>query len=250
MSVRPRVRFEVLKRDGFRCAYCGRVAESVDLQVDHIVARASGGSDEMENLVTACRACNAGKSDRALADVRPVVNAAVVEELAERVGRTERYAHLAAKEREVQAWQVGQVMARWAGIYNAREEGTQWVLDSGTFPDERSIRRILDRLPLIQVLELMDRCTVKFRWPNDGACRYFYGACWRVIREADAPPKDEAADIDAYIRYLKDELAALAEAVEVRDERIEQLLAHECPHERPRNYDIPKSVGEILRAVQ
>lgn len=56
-------RFAVLKRDGYRCRYCGRGADSVELHVDHIVPVASGGSDDQSNLAAACIDCNLGKSD-------------------------------------------------------------------------------------------------------------------------------------------------------------------------------------------
>lgn len=58
-----RTRFEVLKRDGFRCRYCGADASIARLEVDHVVAVANGGSDDHENLTTACERCNVGKSD-------------------------------------------------------------------------------------------------------------------------------------------------------------------------------------------
>lgn len=59
-----RMRFLVLQRDGFRCRYCGRGPDDgTVLQVDHVFPRAHGGTDSMENLVTACRECNIGKSD-------------------------------------------------------------------------------------------------------------------------------------------------------------------------------------------
>jgi hypothetical protein len=57
------LRFAVLRRDGFRCAYCGRgEPEGVKLHIDHIVPVARGGKTELENLVTACATCNIGKS--------------------------------------------------------------------------------------------------------------------------------------------------------------------------------------------
>lgn len=57
------LRFAVLRRDGFRCAYCGRgEPEGVKLHIDHIVPVARGGRTELENLVTACATCNIGKS--------------------------------------------------------------------------------------------------------------------------------------------------------------------------------------------
>lgn len=57
-----RQRFQILERDGFACRYCGQKAPSVVLHVDHVKARANGGDDSPSNLVTACSACNHGKS--------------------------------------------------------------------------------------------------------------------------------------------------------------------------------------------
>ena len=55
-------RFAVLERDGFKCRYCGRGAkENVVLQVDHVVPRSAGGTDDLSNLLTACSECNGGK---------------------------------------------------------------------------------------------------------------------------------------------------------------------------------------------
>jgi len=68
VSISPRVRFEVFKRDSFTCQYCGRKFPDVILQVDHIIPVAEGGDNDMLNLTTACQECNAGKSDRRLDD--------------------------------------------------------------------------------------------------------------------------------------------------------------------------------------
>lgn len=54
-------RFEVLKRDNFRCQYCGKTGKDVTLEVDHIKPRSKWGTDDMENLITCCRECNMGK---------------------------------------------------------------------------------------------------------------------------------------------------------------------------------------------
>lgn len=57
------LRFAVLRRNGFRCAYCGRgEEEGAKLHIDHIVPAARGGKTEIDNLVTACATCNIGKS--------------------------------------------------------------------------------------------------------------------------------------------------------------------------------------------
>lgn len=68
-SISPKLRFEVLKRDGFTCQYCGRSSPEVELHVDHVVPVAAGGGNDPGNLTSACVECNLGKSDRPLADV-------------------------------------------------------------------------------------------------------------------------------------------------------------------------------------
>ncbi|CAN1209378.1 HNH endonuclease [Tumidithrix helvetica PCC 7403] len=56
----------VLARDQWKCLSCGRSAreDGVLLEVDHIIPRSKGGSDEMSNLQTLCKKCNIGKSNK------------------------------------------------------------------------------------------------------------------------------------------------------------------------------------------
>jgi hypothetical protein len=51
----------VFRRDNFTCVYCGRGSPDVTLHCDHKLAHSKGGSDDKENLVTACQDCNFGK---------------------------------------------------------------------------------------------------------------------------------------------------------------------------------------------
>lgn len=65
----PRRRFEILKRDHYRCQLCGVSAGDgphVRLEVDHIIAKARGGNNTPENLHTLCEACNRGKHTKLL----------------------------------------------------------------------------------------------------------------------------------------------------------------------------------------
>lgn len=59
MAVNRRTRYEVLKRDNFKCRYC-RTTEG-ELHVDHVLPVALGGTDDPDNLVASCQACNSGK---------------------------------------------------------------------------------------------------------------------------------------------------------------------------------------------
>jgi len=75
-----RTRFEVFRRDGFACQYCGRTPPDVVLHVDHIQPVAAGGGNDETNLVTACADCNLGKADKPADRLpRPDVDLAVLE---------------------------------------------------------------------------------------------------------------------------------------------------------------------------
>lgn len=62
------VRFEVFKRDKFTCQYCGESAPNVILEIDHIKPVSKGGTNEIMNLITSCRDCNRGKTNKKLDD--------------------------------------------------------------------------------------------------------------------------------------------------------------------------------------
>jgi hypothetical protein len=62
------LRFEVFKRDSFKCQYCGAEAPNVLLHVDHIEPVSKGGTNDITNLITACEGCNNGKSNVPLSE--------------------------------------------------------------------------------------------------------------------------------------------------------------------------------------
>jgi diadenosine tetraphosphate (Ap4A) HIT family hydrolase len=64
------LRYEVLKRARFRCELCGVSADVRALEVDHIVPRNRGGTDDPDNLQALCYRCNAMKRDRDDTDFR------------------------------------------------------------------------------------------------------------------------------------------------------------------------------------
>jgi 5-methylcytosine-specific restriction endonuclease McrA len=66
-------RLNVLRRDGYRCIYCGVVAGErqgghylarADFTLDHIVPRSRGGRNSWGNTACACARCNQRKGDR------------------------------------------------------------------------------------------------------------------------------------------------------------------------------------------
>jgi len=62
------LRFDIFKRDKFRCVICGRSPathfEIKELQADHIFPFSKGGKTIKENLQTLCNECNNGKSNK------------------------------------------------------------------------------------------------------------------------------------------------------------------------------------------
>lgn len=71
-AVSGTIRYEVFKRARFRCELCGTIDEEKALEVDHIVPRNLGGSDDISNLQALCFTCNAMKRDRDDTDFRGI----------------------------------------------------------------------------------------------------------------------------------------------------------------------------------
>lgn len=59
-----KLRHEVLQRDGYRCRECGASKEDTQLEIDHIIPVAEGGTNDISNLQTLCKACNRAKYTR------------------------------------------------------------------------------------------------------------------------------------------------------------------------------------------
>lgn len=181
MAVSKRLRFEILRRDDFRCRYCGLKAEAAELRVDHVIPVALGGSDEPANLVTACEPCNTGKSS--VPAGAPLVEGVAADAL--RWARAmEQVAEIRAAERikrtEIKFW-FGGVWDRW----------TNWKDEPFPVPDDalRSVIQFLAAGLERDEIEDLIRVAMNSRAPDKW--RYFCGCCWRRIRENT----DMAADI-------------------------------------------------------
>lgn len=64
------VRYEVLKAGGGRCALCGCTKNERPLDVDHIIPRSRGGSNDISNLQVLCSKCNRSKGNKDDTDFR------------------------------------------------------------------------------------------------------------------------------------------------------------------------------------
>ena len=61
----PMTRSALMRRDRYRCVYCGARAETID----HVVPRSRGGEHCWENCVACCKKCNHRKADQLLSEL-------------------------------------------------------------------------------------------------------------------------------------------------------------------------------------
>ncbi|MBE7045064.1 MAG: HNH endonuclease [Ruminococcaceae bacterium] len=65
-KISDKLRYQVLKRDNFKCCACGASPAkdpSIELHIDHVIPYSKGGETIIDNLQTLCSKCNLGKSN-------------------------------------------------------------------------------------------------------------------------------------------------------------------------------------------
>ena len=174
-SMSKKTRFEVFKRDGFQCQYCGAHPPAAILHVDHIVAVVAGGTNVIDNLVTACATCNLGKGAGDLT--------AIPQSLAEKAASvSEREAQILGYQAVMQAkadriedelWRVAEEIEPGSSERGMRRDWTS------------SIRRFNERLGVHVVLGAAAIARGRFPYGGAKTFRYFCGVCWNAIREED-----------------------------------------------------------------
>lgn len=183
MAISKRTRFEVFHRDGFTCRYCGKHPPGTVLEVDHVVAVANGGGDEIANLVTACFDCNRGKSATALTEVPESVDDQVVRRR-EALEQLQAYKALVEEERASRMNVVEELGVYWFDQFS--EEPGRF-----TFGSERSksVMRFVKELRIDQIYEAIDiamarRPPTRSTGYDANTFKYFCGICWTKIRES------------------------------------------------------------------
>lgn len=57
-----KIKEQVHLRDAYTCQQCGII--SLELECDHILNKAQGGTDDLDNLQSLCKSCHAKKTQR------------------------------------------------------------------------------------------------------------------------------------------------------------------------------------------
>lgn len=174
MAISKKIRFSVFKRDGFTCGYCGKTPPAVVLEVDHIIPKAEGGKDGLDNLITACFDCNRGKGSDKLT-VSPDTLAKKTEVIKEKQKQIKEFEKLLKLEKKI----LEEKCETISSIYNSYFPG--WVLNEKFM--RVSLAHFLKALPISDVEDAMYSACSKVR-NKDRSLLYFCGICWKKIREA------------------------------------------------------------------
>jgi hypothetical protein len=172
--ISARRRFEIFKRDRFTCAYCGATPPGALLHVDHINPVALGGTNEPENLITACERCNAGKSSVPLTAV-PKSLRERAEEVAEREAQIAGFAKVmrdAIERVEADVWTVAEIL----------QPGAREGYSTAKF---NSIKGFIKRLPIHEVVEAAEIAVSRKKSGTVDQFKYFCGVCWKKVKQAN-----------------------------------------------------------------
>lgn len=174
MAVGRRLRFEILRRDGHTCRYCGAKAPDVTLTVDHVIPVALGGGDEPSNLVTACAACNGGKSS-------VPADATIVEDVDATALRFAQAMEKAAEWRRVDVAVQDDLLAEFDSLWlrwrTQAGEGDHLPRDGDW---KASVLRFIEN-GLDMQKDIARLIVEAMEYPADNTWRFFCHLCWKEI---------------------------------------------------------------------
>ena len=175
MVVSRRLRFEILRRDGYTCRYCGAQAPDAKLTVDHVVPTTLGGGDDPRNLVTACHECNAGKTSIAPDAVIVADVDATVMLFAQAM---ERVAAARIRDRELLQAGLDHFDQEWLKWHNYADKP---LARDRSWPE--TVERFLGLGLELEDLTHFIGVAMRSRADNQdtNTWRYFCGCCWREV---------------------------------------------------------------------
>jgi len=167
------------------------MAPDVKLTIDHVNPKALGGSDSPDNLVAACKDCNAGKTS-----VHP--GAEIVADVAQDAVRwaaaMKGAIEIRATQRAARDEYVDVVDERWLGYTytvdgSHLERPTDW---------RHSIQHFYEvGLPLEEIVESVDIAATRYSVSGDQKWRYTCGIAWKKLSEIQEMAKSLAVVDDS-----------------------------------------------------
>jgi hypothetical protein len=170
IGLSKKIRFDVFKRDSFLCQYCGNHPPTIVLEIDHISPVSAGGTNDIDNLVTACFDCNRGKGASLLDAVSmPLAEKAAL--VLEREAQLAGYHQIMEERRARIERDVGMVTDKY-----------ELLVPGYTLTDSSiiSVKHFVKMLGAHAVIENLETA-----WSSQSArdpFKYFCGICWKQIR--------------------------------------------------------------------
>lgn len=171
-AISKKLRFDVFKRDGFVCAYCGATPPNVVLQVDHIHPVAEGGTNAIDNLITSCQPCNIGKGANVLSNIPTSLKEKSVF-VAEQEAQIRGYYEIMQQQEQRlddEMWEIADIIES-----GSPERG----MDRGWLA---SIKKFLKSLHYFETKDAAELARAKFPWGGKKTFLYFCGICHNRMR--------------------------------------------------------------------
>ncbi len=186
MAVSKRLRFEILRRDNHSCRYCGENASpTVNLTIDHVLPTALGGTDLADNLVAACKDCNAGKSASS-PDAALVAN--VSEDSIRWALAVQASFKLALGELEILEQYRDQFLSHW---FDGTDGPPDWHIPHLPADWKNSIDTLFKRrLPFNLLTYAADKSLDNPRVKARDKWTYFMGVAWKLVTRVEEDAKE------------------------------------------------------------
>jgi hypothetical protein len=170
-----RLRFEIFKRDGFICQYCGAHPPDAILEIDHIVPVHEGGGNEETNLISACWNCNRGKGGVSLTSVPKKLDekAAEIQEREEQLAGYRVIVQAQTDRIEDDMWRVAEAIFPRCNEEDGKGVRRDWL---------QSIKNFNKLLPLHEVIDAAEIAFARKPFSDPQRFRYFCGVCWNKIK--------------------------------------------------------------------
>lgn len=171
--ISKKTRFDVFKRDLFKCQYCGNTPPSIILEVDHIIPVSKKGTNDIDNLTTSCFDCNRGKSNREL-NTLPQTTEEKTKHIEEKEAQYLAYKKLLQKVKKRLNSEIELIENLYTDYFPGYEFNDRFKFGS--------LKNFIEQIGYNEVEDSLRKACSKI-YDEQGAIKYFCGICWNKIRE-------------------------------------------------------------------